>query len=153
MSAKRYPLLRFSVGVRREPAIEIWLDGKPRELGTLARRWFDRLRACGPDVRELLHDGFPTACVEDAPFGSVNAFKAHLNVGFFHGASLPDPKGLLEGEGKYMRHVSGPPRRAGSRTWTPARKLSCRGSRPSKRRWSSRCFRYFGGLRGIWAKG
>lgn len=68
MSAKRYPLLRFSVGVRREPAIEIWLDGKPRELGTLARRWFDRLRACGPDVRELLHDGFPTACVEDAPF-------------------------------------------------------------------------------------
>jgi hypothetical protein len=43
--------------------------------------------------------------VEDAPFGYVNAFKAHANVGFFYGAMLADPAGLLEGEGKRMRHV------------------------------------------------
>ena len=41
----------------------------------------------------------------DAPFGYVNAFKAHANVGFFHGATLADPAGLLVGEGKRMRHV------------------------------------------------
>lgn len=63
------------------------------------------MRGCGPDVRELLHDGCPVACVEDAPFGYVNAFKAHVNVGFFHGAALDDPAGLLEGTGKHMRHV------------------------------------------------
>lgn len=63
------------------------------------------MRQCGDDVRELVHDGCPVACVEDAPFGYVNAFRAHVNVGFFQGASLPDPAGLLEGEGKYMRHV------------------------------------------------
>jgi hypothetical protein len=39
------------------------------------------------------------------PFGYVNAFKAHAAVGFFLGAQLADPAGLLEGEGKRMRHV------------------------------------------------
>ena len=63
------------------------------------------MRACGADVRELLHDGHPTACVDDAAFGYVNAFRAHVNVGFFFGAELEDPAGLLEGTGKRMRHV------------------------------------------------
>jgi len=26
-------------------------------------------------------------------------------VGFFHGAALPDPAHLLQGSGKFMRHV------------------------------------------------
>jgi hypothetical protein len=63
------------------------------------------MRECGDDVRELLHDGHPTACVGDAAFGYVNAFTRHVNVGFFFGAHLPDPAGLLEGTGKRMRHV------------------------------------------------
>ncbi len=63
------------------------------------------MRDCADDVRELLHDGHPTACVGDAAFGYVNAFKAHVNVGFFRGAELADPSGLLEGTGKFMRHV------------------------------------------------
>jgi hypothetical protein len=41
----------------------------------------------------------------DAPFGYVNVFTSHVNVGFFHGAALPDPGRLLEGTGKFMRHV------------------------------------------------
>ena len=75
------------------------------ELGAIARRWFEVMRDCGDDVRELLHDGHPTACVGDAAFAYVNAFKAHVNVGFFRGAELADPEGLLEGTGKFMRHV------------------------------------------------
>ncbi len=75
------------------------------ELGVIAQRWFEAMRDCGDDVRELLHDGHPTACVEDAAFAYVNAFKAHVNVGFFRGAELPDPGGLLEGTGKFMRHL------------------------------------------------
>ena len=63
------------------------------------------MRASGADVRELLHDGHPTACVGDAAFGYVNAFREHVNVGFFLGAQLADPAGLLEGTGKFMRHV------------------------------------------------
>lgn len=71
----------------------------------MTETWFERMRGCGADVRELLHDGCPTACAGDAAFGYVNAFKAHASVGFFHGASIPDPNGQLEGTGKRMRHV------------------------------------------------
>ena len=75
------------------------------ELGAIAQRWFELMRNCGHDVRELLHDGHPTACVGDAAFAYVNAFTAHVNVGFFRGAEIADPKSLLEGTGRFMRHV------------------------------------------------
>jgi len=75
------------------------------ELGAIAQRWFQFMRGRGEDVRELLHDGHPTACVGDAAFAYVNAFTAHVNVGFFRGAKIRDPGGLLEGDGRFMRHV------------------------------------------------
>ena len=98
-------ILRFSGAVERDPAIDVWLNKQPDELHSIAREWFARMRECGDDVRELMHDGCPVACVEDAPFGYVNIFKDHVNVGFFNGAALQDPAGLLEGNGKRMRHV------------------------------------------------
>jgi hypothetical protein len=98
-------LLRFDGAVERDPAVDAWLAERSGELGPIARRWFERMRKCGDDVRELVHDGGPVACVADAPFAYVNAFTSHLNVGFFQGAQLPDPAGLLEGNGKRMRHV------------------------------------------------
>jgi len=97
--------LRFPGGVRCDPAVEAWFSGASDPLRLMVRPWFARMRACGPDVVELLNDGCPVACVGDAPFGYVNAFKAHANVGFFLGAALADPAGLLEGAGKRMRHV------------------------------------------------
>lgn len=63
------------------------------------------MRSCGPDVTDLLHDDQPTACVGDLAFGYVGAFRHHVNVGFFLGASLPDPARLLRGSGRFMRHV------------------------------------------------
>jgi hypothetical protein len=98
-------VLRFDGAVRHEPAIDDWMERHAHELGVIARCWFDVMRACGDDVRELLHDGHPTACIGDAAFGYVNAFTAHVNVGFFRGAELDDPDGLLEGTGRFMRHV------------------------------------------------
>lgn len=98
-------LIRFPSAVARDPAIDAWFDSRRPELGAIAREWFLRMRRCGVDVRELLHDGHPTACVGDAAFAYTNVFTAHVNVGFFQGATLPDPAGLLQGDGKYMRHV------------------------------------------------
>ena len=98
-------LMRFPSSVKRDPAIEVWMHEHSGELGSTAQRWFEVMRNCGDDVRELLHDGHPTACVGDAAFAYVNAFTAHVNVGFFRGAELADPGGLLEGTGRYMRHV------------------------------------------------
>ena len=99
------PLLTFSGAAEHDPAIDLWLQRHCGELGVIASTWFKTIRNSGSDVLELMHDGYPTVCVQDAPFAYVGVFKAHVNLGFFHGASLPDPKGLLEGSGKYMRHA------------------------------------------------
>lgn len=98
-------LFRLSGAVRRAPDVDAWFSRSDHELRLMIQPWFERMRDCGPEVRELLQDGCPTACVEDAAFGYVNAFAAHAAVGFFHGATLKDPAGLLEGAGKRMRHV------------------------------------------------
>jgi hypothetical protein len=103
--ATKSAFLRFDGAVRREPKIDAWFEARQPDLGAIARSWFDEMRACGRDVTELLHDGHPTACVEDAAFGYVNVFTSHVNIGFFHGASLEDPAALLQGTGRFMRHV------------------------------------------------
>jgi hypothetical protein len=113
----RTELLRFNSAVERDPAIDAWIKQHPGELGAIARQWFEMMRKCGDEVRELLHDGCPVACLGDAPFGYVNAFKSHVSVGFFQGAALPDPDRLLEGTGRFMRHVKlrpGTPTNAGA---------------------------------------
>jgi hypothetical protein len=98
-------LFRLPSSVKRDPSVDGWMRDHAGELGEIAEYWFEVMRQCGDDVREVLHDGHPTACVGDAAFAYVNAFKAHVNVGFFRGAELVDPMGLLEGTGKFMRHV------------------------------------------------
>jgi len=101
----RTELLQFDGAVERDPAIDVWMKKHEGELVAIARQWFEVMRRCGDEVRELLHDGCPVACMGDAPFGYVNVFRSHVNVGFFHGAALPDPARMLEGTGKRMRHV------------------------------------------------
>jgi hypothetical protein len=98
-------ILRFTGGSKRDPAVDRWLSTRSEEHRPIVQKWFERLRRCGPDVVELLHDGAATACVADVPFAYVGAFKSHVNVGFFNGAALDDPFELLEGAGKRMRHV------------------------------------------------
>jgi hypothetical protein len=101
----RTDLLRFNGAVERAPAIDAWMKDHAGELGAIAHRWFEVMRQCGDEVRELLHDGCPVACLGDVPFGYVNVFTSHVNVGFFQGAGLPDPARLLQGIGRFMRHV------------------------------------------------
>lgn len=98
-------LMRFPTAVKHEPAIDDWLRMQRPDLRPLVETWFARMRKCGRDVRELMHDGCPTACVGEAAFAYVGAYKEHVNVGFFFGALLDDPARLLEGTGKRGRHV------------------------------------------------
>jgi hypothetical protein len=98
-------IFHFPGAMRREPGVEAWFAVPDTEMRRFAQPWFDEMRGCGSDVRELIHDRCPVACVGDAAFGYVNAFAAHVNVGFYFGAALADPAGLMEGAGKRMRHV------------------------------------------------
>ncbi len=104
-TTNRSELLRFNGAVVRDPAIDTWMKQNAGELGNIAQRWFQVMRECGDEVRELFHDGCPVACLGDVPFGYVNVFTSHVNVGFFQGAALPDPERMLQGNGKFMRHV------------------------------------------------
>jgi hypothetical protein len=97
-----FPLV---AAARPDAAVEGWLAAQVGEVGDLARRWFAELRACGDDVLETMHDGQATACLPSTAFAYVAAHRAHVAVGFFAGAELPDPAGLLRGDGRYMRHV------------------------------------------------
>jgi hypothetical protein len=87
--------LRFNGAVRRDPASDAWMKEHAGGLGAIAHQLFEVMRKCGDEVRELLHDGCPVACLGHVPFGYVNAFTSHVNVGFFHGA-VPDPARLLQ---------------------------------------------------------
>ena len=98
-------LFRLPSARQHDPDVTAWLRDHTDPLGTIAQRWFTAMRDCGDDVRVVMHDGYPTACVNDAAFAYVGVFKAHVNVGFFNGAELADPAGLLEGTGRFMRHV------------------------------------------------
>jgi len=98
-------IFRIAPSLTRDPNVAEWFADEPPELRAIAQRWFRRIRDCGHDVGELVHDGCPVACIGDAPFAYVNAFSAHVNVGFFNGSALPDDAGLLQGTGKRMRHV------------------------------------------------
>jgi hypothetical protein len=98
-------LFLFPEAKRRDPAVEAWIREYTGHLEPIVRRWFGVVRECGGDVRELMHDGHPVACAGEAAFAYIDAFKAHVNVGFFRGAELDDPAGLLEGKGRFMRHV------------------------------------------------
>ena len=82
-------LFRFSDAIRHSPAVERWFLTQPPGLGDRAERWFNALRGC----------------VEDAAFAYTSVHATHVNVGFYRGAELPDPAGLLQGTGKRMRHV------------------------------------------------
>lgn len=98
-------LFPLPAGPVPNPSVDAWLAAQPPPLAVLAAPWLARMRGCGPDVTETLHDGMPTGCVAGCAFAYLGAFRAHVNLGFFAGSTLPDPLGLLEGTGRFMRHV------------------------------------------------
>lgn len=98
-------LFRLAVTADTSADVEQWLGRQTGEVGAIARAWLICLRRRGDDVRVVMHDGCPTACVDGAAFAYVGSFTGHVTVGFFHGAALPDPAGLLRGAGKFMRHL------------------------------------------------
>src|SRR5258707_4865063 len=68
----RTDLLRFNGAVERDHAINVWMKEHAGELGSIAHQWFEAMRKCGDEVRELLHDRCTVASLGDASFGYVN---------------------------------------------------------------------------------
>lgn len=98
-------LLRYTGKDLEDIQFSDWLSQKPEELRPIAEKWFTAVKNSGTEAEDIFHDNYPIVCVDQAPFAYVNAFTKHVNLGFFYGAYLPDPAGLLEGTGKHMRHI------------------------------------------------
>ena len=64
-----------------------------------------------PEVSEVVRLGERAATFGVGPrkmsegYAYILPHRRWINLGFFRGASLPDPEGLLEGTGAAMRHV------------------------------------------------
>lgn len=64
-----------------------------------------------PDTVEVARPGERSVAYGHGPKKMSEAYvylmphARHLNLGFYHGVSMSDPEGLLEGTGKALRHV------------------------------------------------
>ena len=87
--------MRFNGAVERDSAIDAWMKEHPGELGAMARQWFEVMRKCGDEVRELLHD-LPGCMFWRRALRLRQCNHFARKQGFFHGAALPDPARLCK---------------------------------------------------------
>lgn len=92
----------------------------PEPLRTVAADLRSMILGMDRDLREVIKWGSPVY-ERNKPVIWIKAQKKHLTCGFFRGAELADPEGLLEGTGKSMRHVK--VRASGMATRGPMRNL------------------------------
>ncbi len=89
----------------RDQHVEAYVRGVEGPLGQTTEMLVELVRKSVPRTNEVIHHGSPKFCVGLEPFCYVAAHAKHVNLGFFEGALLDDPDGLLEGSGKRLRHV------------------------------------------------
>lgn len=75
---------------------------KNQKIIRALRRFVKRV---APELGEAVKWGNGCWVGNDGPVAYVYSATGYVQFGFFHGSSLKDPKGLLEGKGKYVRHV------------------------------------------------
>jgi hypothetical protein len=79
-------------------------DQSPRNQAII--RGLQRLvKRVEPELREAVKWGNGCWIGGDGPVAYVYSAPDYVQFGFFRGSSLKDPKGLLEGKGKYVRHA------------------------------------------------
>lgn len=88
--------------------IIIRADHKVRELAIRARALIQEVmpkvvEVAWPKQRIAGYGVGPKKMSEQ--FCYIAVFKDRINLGFYYGAELPDPEGLLEGTGELLRHV------------------------------------------------
>ena len=79
-------------------------DQKPRNQAIIrALRRF--VKHVAPRLQESVKWGNGCWVKGKVPVAYVYSSPDHVQFGFFRGSALKDPKGLLHGEGKFVRHI------------------------------------------------
>lgn len=93
----------------KNPTVEEWLEKFPPDRQLMIRELIAVARQNMPGAHEFIYHDAAGYSLNDSPFDRICYIapqnKGYVNFGFFFGAGLPDPKQLLEGEGKRIRHV------------------------------------------------
>ena len=79
-----------------------YLENQSRAIIGALRQFVRRVE---PKLREAVKWGNGCWIGANGPVAYVYSATDHVQFGFFNGSSLKDPQGLLEGEGKYVRHT------------------------------------------------
>jgi hypothetical protein len=95
------------------PSDAAWLlDRFSDEVHEIMLSLRERVLALAPEVHEIISDVGYTVSLQYGPDAKVShtfcyiaGFSKHANLGFQHGASLPDPQNALAGTGAFMRHI------------------------------------------------
>lgn len=95
-----------------EAQLDRFLDAFTPEIAASARVALNKMRKRLPHAIELVYDNYnalacgfgPTEKTSEAIF-SVAIYPKNVSLFFLQGAALPDPKGLLQGEGNVVRYI------------------------------------------------
>lgn len=99
------------MGNTKAGSFEQLLEGAQPEHKRICTALRDAISARHPDYVEVIWQKQKIASYGvgqkkmSEHYAYIAPQKNHVNLGFYHGTSLPDPAGLLEGTGKRLRHV------------------------------------------------
>ena len=82
-----------------------YLSGQVRRNQDVIRALRTFVKRVAPQLQESVKWGNGCWVQGKVPVAYVYSALDHVQFGFFGGSSLKDPSGLLEGEGKYVRHI------------------------------------------------
>jgi hypothetical protein len=95
--------------MKDNPTVEQWLEKHLPDVQKITRQLIDIARKNMPGAHEFIYHDAVGYSMNDSPFDRICYIapqkKGYVNFGFFFGVGLPDPKKLLVGEGKRLRHV------------------------------------------------
>ena len=91
--------------MKRYATFDDYLAGQAAKHRTLIRALRKFVKRAAPQLQESVKWGNGCWLKGEVPVSYVYSAPDHVQFGFFRGASLKDPKGLLRGKGQYVRHV------------------------------------------------
>ena len=87
------------------PTFDAYLAGQAARNRPIIRALRGFVRGAAPGLEESVKWGNGCWLADGAPIAYVYSDADFVQFGFIRGASLRDPRGLLRGNGQYVRHV------------------------------------------------
>lgn len=91
--------------MKRYASFGEYLADQPRKNQTIIRALRKLVKRVAPELHESVKWGNGCWVNGESPVSYVYSGEDYVQFGFFGGSALEDPKGLLEGQGKFVRHI------------------------------------------------